>query len=166
MQNTSRFGIGGAIMGAVFALIGLGILIHGMYLFSQAAASTSWPQADGWITTSRVKPSGGKESRPQPIVEYEYTVDGKPRQGNRVKAAKVTGFGGPSAGDIVRKYPVGKQVTVYYDPDQESFALLEPGLSASAFVQPGFGLAFLCAGLYFAWLSYREHKEAKVIAGM
>jgi hypothetical protein len=60
-------------------------------------------------------------------VEYEYTVDGKSHRSDEIT------FADPPRRSVrgwvvkgrARKYPLGKTVTVYYDPHDPSFSVLE-----------------------------------------
>ena len=48
---------------------------------------------------------------------------------------------------IARQYPVGRELTVWYHPDDPDLATLEPGASKEALWAPGAGAAFFLFGL-------------------
>ena len=58
-----------------------------------------------------------------PVVQYSYQVGGRSYQGSRI--APGPEVGGTGAGKIIERYPVNSQVTVYYNPQNPSDAVLE-----------------------------------------
>jgi len=60
-------------------------------------------------------------------------------------------------------YPVGKTVTVYYDPNHPDIAVLEPGLvgELKLLLKLAFILMATLAGFFFFLLfDYRRHRRA------
>jgi len=94
---------------------------------------------------------------PETLLWYEYHVD-KQRYlasnyrngGNGTPFSRVAEAAG-------KRYPVGRTVSVYYNPQNPQVAVLEPGLWWGNFVAPAFALLFLGA----AWVSKRY---AEIIA--
>jgi len=81
-------------------------------------------------------------------VVYSFEVDGEKFESNRLW------FGGDySTSDrsemfeIVKKYPAGQDVTVYYSADDPSQSVLTPGAFASSYIMYGIGMAFLGIGV-------------------
>jgi hypothetical protein len=60
---------------------------------------------------------------------------------------------------ILQRYPVGKPVTVYYNPARPQQAVLEPGVAGVAWVLPALGLLFATVGSGFTWLVLRTLKS-------
>ena len=91
-------------------------------------AAAAWSQTAGTVlsTTIRVRRVGQSRSE-IPLVIYSYQVDGRPYQAHRVRAGDETGqikvIG--DASSMLDRYPVGSNVTVYYDPDDPANAALE-----------------------------------------
>ena len=91
-------------------------------------AAAAWAQTAGTVlsTTIRVRRVGQSRSE-IPVVIYSYQVDGRPYQSHRVRAGDETGqikvIGDVSS--MLDRYPVGSNVTVYYDPDDPANAALE-----------------------------------------
>ena len=54
-----------------------------------------------------------------------------------------------AAGEIVNRYPTGKKVKVFYNPQDLKVAVLEPGVSTSSYLFLGFGILFTLMGLIF-----------------
>jgi uncharacterized protein DUF3592 len=46
-------------------------------------------------------------------------------------------------------YPIGKNVKVFYNPQDLKVAVLEPGVSMSSYLFLGFGILFTLMGLFF-----------------
>lgn len=113
---------------AVLASVGVrvGRRAHRAALVRRAAAA--WAQTAGTVlsTTIQIRRLGQRRSE-VPVVIYAYQVDGRPYQSYRVRATDDTG-GISLNGDASRtleRYPVGSNVTVYYDPADPANAALE-----------------------------------------
>jgi len=116
------------VVSAVMTVIALGFLPASYHRNN----STHWPTASGVVTNvgqkaHLQKPHGTAYFTP--VVSYKYTVQGVPRTGTRIDFADRT-LALPkdeALAWIDRNYPVGKQVTVYYDPKNPDLAVLVPG---------------------------------------
>jgi len=138
-------------------LIGGLMLVGGYYLTyrvgkpirDQAAASTSWPVTDGRITASRVervKQGGDGKATYTADITYEYALDGRTFEGDRVWFGDAYSASDASAfRAAVGRYPVGRAVKVHYDPAEPAESVLEPGptWSGSALYFIGLGLMTL-----------------------
>jgi hypothetical protein len=58
-----------------------------------------------------------------PVIQYSYQVDGQMYQGHRI--APGPEVGGSGAPGVIARYPAGAQVTVYYNQQNPSDAILE-----------------------------------------
>ena len=89
----------------------------------------------------------GSSKRSSHNVEYQYVVNGYTFVSDTVSYKAP---GSSYSRRTVRKYPVGKQVTVYYDPRNPRYSVLEPGnLETRVFFQAGFGVFLaLCVALW------------------
>jgi hypothetical protein len=97
----------------------------------------SWPTVQGTITvqsiskvTNNRKWSTSYTYRPK--VEYVYypTQDGRRRFGTRIHTADEPARSQEWAQERLSAFPVGKSVTVYYNPASPNVALLEPGINS------------------------------------
>lgn len=139
-DTTWLFG-GGIAIGAMVALSILGSLICTigpiagvLWLVSKRktqadtlrAASTRWPGTVGRVLKSRVEVSGGDHTSVRPYVLYEYLVAGQRYEGQQIRAGDkfMTTYTSRQAYDTVDLYPVGSEVTVYYDPANPSESAL------------------------------------------
>jgi len=72
-------------------------------------------------------------------IEYEYVVNGKNYRSDEITFNDNYSLDQEFAQTYITKYPVGKKVTVYYDPHDPSFSVLEPEKNGDS----GLGLLFL-----------------------
>jgi hypothetical protein len=134
----------GVVLG-LFALILSGtILVFDGYLgwsaYRQIRAQ-NYPTTAGAVTHSEVEGHGGRHSNYSPNVLYKYAVAGKTYSSNRYRFGDVYAVEG-KAHQIVGEHPVGKQVRVYYNPDDPADALLQPGVDGGDLFLATFLLPF------------------------
>ncbi len=78
----------------------------------------SWRKAPGLVLSSAVT---GYDSD-FVAIEYEYSVNGRRHVGRRMNPSSTT----TDASAAVVRYPAGRRVTVYFDPNDPSQCALEP----------------------------------------
>lgn len=127
----------------VLFLIGTGLILYGGNTLATAWRSSSWPTTEGKITYSALRSEGA------PGLWYEYRV-----QGTRYVAEfyRVGGNATPFASvakAASERYPEGRAVKVYYNPNDPSEAVLEPGVWYGNFIFPVVGIGLLLA----AWVA-------------
>ena len=86
-----------------------------------------------------------------PIVEYEYSVAGKPYTSRHVKLDTEVGGSQSYAEGIAAKYPRGKVVTVRYDPKDPKHAYLELSMTLG-WIMLALAAALLLAAAWSAGL--------------
>ena len=129
---------------------------------SRAKACLSWPQVNGQIVSSELIGQGSELGLCGLDFQYSYEVQGQTYFADRID------FGEPVATfkrDIVlrqiqEKYKPDSSVTVYYDPDNPSNAVLERD------VQPGIlyyivAAALICLSGYIFKDAYLDLKYTK-----
>jgi len=140
----------------VFGLIGGGLSYWGWNILQDAKASASWPTANGIVSSSDVSHTtdsdGGDTYSPE--VDYQYSVDGQNYSNNTIKFGENSYSSRNKAEGIAATYPVGRQVTVYYDPNQPVKAVLEPGVSGGSYIVLGIGVLFFLIGVIVAPLTF------------
>jgi hypothetical protein len=151
-------------LGIFVALVGLvGGLWSGLVhrrASAQRAASERWLNAPGRIVAAEVRRGGGTTSSHYayyvPAVRYTYVVNGREREGTRLR------FGMPSARSpggvqaMLRPYPPGATVQVRYDPDNPDQSVLEPGKGSANMLIAAVACAFLSlAGVAIAVLAVK-----------
>lgn len=132
---------------AAGVLIGVGAIaaLVGAFFWSRTRKQFGWEAVEGTVRSAAVV-RGSKYYRAQ--VEYMYTYRGRALQGTKVRSptAFVT-WPGPSK-RIVAKYPAGRAVTVFVNPENPQEAVLERGGDPTFFVLLAFiSLVFLIIGV-------------------
>ena len=94
----------------------------------------NWEPADGIVENSYVSTSTDGEGGTTYClhVDYQYTVDGRVYDGNRISYSADNSCNSWSANSD-DDYPEGKKITVYYDPSNPSESVLLSGLSGIDF---------------------------------
>jgi hypothetical protein len=118
------------------------VLIIGLPLFTfflwyelrsllHSLRSRGWPTAAGVITESRVERHKDVHGIPYSSakIRYAYAIGGWNYENNAVALSPVRGHLTWGYADrIVQKYPIGKNVDVFHNPDNPSESCLEPGV--------------------------------------
>ena len=118
------------VSAALLVVVPLGLRIARLHrrarqVFGKAA---SWPETWGTVLSTSMQVRRIGQGRCEtPIVIYTYQVDGRPYQAFRVRAdedhSRTRHVG--DADRTLARYPVGSNVTVYYDPTDPAMAALE-----------------------------------------
>lgn len=145
-------------------LIGAGLLIFGAVAAREAFAARDWPTATGTVTAAGLveRISGDGEPAYAADVRYTYQVNQQEYSASRISLGDFSGADSAAAETVLRRYPRGEPVTVYYDPDHPERALLEPGFPPALWLPIGIGAFFLLSGTVTAvWRFFyvRRHAE-------
>ena len=149
---------------------GIGLLAWGGYEIKRAYESRSWPHIQGTITSSDITKETRRDSNSRhrttyyPRVKYKYYVDVKYYSCNRIEFGGVSGGKRSKAKKVVDRYPSGKKVTVYYNPQDPAVAVLKAGFSWGALFAFLGGLIFFGAGI-MCFRTYRRNKEEQYTSG-
>jgi hypothetical protein len=134
--------------------VGVGLILIYTYFrnLARVREAEGWPISQGMILESRVKEDssidsdGFTSSHYYPEVRYLYRVLGSEYEGTKITFGPTSGNTQSRAMQAISKYPKGSTVTVYYDPEQPSKAVLERTLSKSLLVS---GVIFIAIGIFF-----------------
>ncbi len=144
-------------------VIGIGVALLVFYLgFDEMKViwkCSDWPSVSGTIISSDIRETtewerkGIKTGRDRtlylPNIHYNYEVQGHKYRCHRVFFEGAEDYLDPgNAREIVTRYPPGKNVSVYYDPGNPQFAVLETGIKFSHLLFPATGLLFILLGLW------------------
>jgi hypothetical protein len=110
-------------------LIGFGILVLALFFIAlkNCKATAAWPSTSGKILSSEIREDADKEST-RASIQYEYTVNGQPYTSKTIRAFGVGKFNAAEPASRVKDYPAGKELTVYYNPENHSRSVLLHGL--------------------------------------
>ena len=130
-------------------LLGVGcfMLLIGAHLYNKQRQSLSWPSTTGTVESARIAVTQcDKSSSRSPVILYMYTVAGVEYRSDRVRFA--AGSCGGDARETVDLYHAGATIRVFYDPQDPSEAVLEPGVSGGlAYVLAPIGLLVCLASI-------------------
>ena len=141
------------VIGLIPLLIGLFLMHRGGKNLLEAYNSKSWNQTEGTITISEVRPLASIPSssmrNPVPVahIEYTFVVNEITYTADRRSFNDYGSDVRDQQQNIVDRYPVGKKVTVYFDPGNPQHAIIEHNIP---FV---FYLTF-AGGLFFGLIGY------------
>ena len=149
-----------------FAFIVLIGLIGAWNNYKNAKASESWPSTNGFIVSSGVKIDPGKSDNDEPkytaSITYKYTIDGIEYTGKRISFSAGTFLKKGKANSLVLRYPKGKKVKVYYEPEKLHDAVLERGRSSNMNFPIGIGIFVLFVCLIPVLRVLRKKKKTNV----
>ena len=112
--------------------------------------AASWLQTDGRIVRSDVEArrhrigNGPETVTNVPALEYEFSALGQNWRGRRIAIGEDTG--GANTEATLARYPVGRDVTVFYDPADPANCVLERGVPEG--VAKGCGVLVVVAALF------------------
>ena len=112
-------------------------------------AAANWPTASGTIIRSELKSRRGSRGRRYSAdMAYRFVepTSGRPVQSRRIMIPSVPGTARLKAERIVRTYPNGAAVTVYYDPADPTNSVLEPGWSWPVAAAVALSFPIFCLG--------------------
>jgi hypothetical protein len=140
------------LVGILFLIYGSAFLLYIAVLKHRVRKAMSWPSVSGEVTGTDISEecsAPGGRSCFKPVIRYRYTVKGRSYESERYF------FGRQASASIsaraekhVSRYPVGSEVTVYYNPRDPASACLERGVEKTGFVMK-FGFVLIIIGLIF-----------------
>ena len=134
-------------------LIGLGVLLIGLYKVRKVRASRSWSKTTGTIAKSSVREefTQGSEDSPDswtytPEICYEFQVEGRTVRGDRIGFDRKGYQKRLDAQAVVGRYPLGSRTPVFFDPAKPTDSVLERASGSGWFlVAAGAGVVLLVA---------------------
>jgi hypothetical protein len=133
-------------MEIVLRIVGTGLIGIGAFaaygtvrMRLKTAQAHRWPTAAGTITSSEVETETGDHDERRvrlhsAAITYTYEVGGKSYESDQIELGGTRETNRPGEFErLVARYPMGKRVTVYYDPDDPATATLEPGALGGIF---------------------------------
>jgi hypothetical protein len=163
--------VGGA---SIFLLLGAWLLVIGMRNLSHAVASPNWPRAAAVVVASQTsahadpKTVGSRASSTmyEADIRFAYTVDGKEYATDILHFGQTYGSGDSSDAALRKlRYPLGREVTVAYKPDDPAIAAAEPGFDHEVLLLIGGALFFIMPAIMFivTWFGMTRNNSAFAI---
>lgn len=113
------------------AITGVFDVFIGYTLWRQVRAE-SWPTVSGVVTKSEVESHSDSDGTTYSAeISFRYQVNGQANESDTWRFGAGSSSDSSEARGVVRRYPVGQPVTVHYDPNDPSSAVLEVGVQGS-----------------------------------
>jgi hypothetical protein len=125
--------------------------LFSLYKIVGTPNTNEWRETRGVVIKSEVNKFFDSPSKPN--VVYEYEVGGERFTSNEIAFLYIGGGG--FADTTAANYPLGKVVAVYYEPDNQARAILEPKLSVVVYYMLMAGI--LCLGVW-RWAAVKAKK--------
>lgn len=133
-----------------FFLIGVLGLGWGAHDVIRGLRSKQWPHTDGVITSAKmVTQTGGPDQRDTygAGVSYDFTVDSKYFSATRIAFGDYSSGNTDHAQTMLKRYPPGTKVVIYYSPANPENAVLETGVHPGVWIAIGVGGIMLVCGV-------------------
>ena len=145
------------VIGAVSFGFGLFIAVLFILNWLKDRKSRSWPSVKGTITHSDVIcEEAGFDDNGQPVqvyhpeIIYIYKVHGQQYGTSDPVYSDIVQLG--PASELTKKYPVGMEVLVYYNPEKPLESTLRTGYKGHYIWGAIFvAVSFACSGLFFSY---------------
>ena len=109
--------------GSVGVLLMLGFAAWSGRLGFLAASAKSWPSVPGKVVSSSVQPTQRRSARAR--ITYVYRVGAQELTGHTLYFGDSIEGNAAIAADLVKAWPVGKEVAVFHHPGQPQLCCLE-----------------------------------------
>jgi len=142
----------GSLVGLLFLAIGVVIFFLGLRDHRTAKASAGWPATEGSITHARIRVDDRGETSESyhPEITYDYSVLGSPYQGSRTVIGATKSYSSRRKAEaFLESFPIGKHVTVHYNPQKPDQSVLEAGVVRGAIGTLIISGVFILIGLIF-----------------
>ena len=138
----------------ICAIIGLGLTFLGSVKLKKAAETNRWPVTNGTVISSDV----GGVMKYYPFFSYTYSVDSAVYTSDRISSMNFNTKNRSVVEKVLKKYPLGSEIKVYYNNTDPSKALLEPGINSGNILLLGFGIFFLAVPIFLVLFMKLEIK--------
>jgi hypothetical protein len=111
-------------LGLAVVAVGLGAAVSALWLGWMNGRATHWPSVEGVVTRSALDASPAGFGDMVADFSYAYRVGGRDFECSRVAYASRCPSTAASR-RLIARFPVGRRLTVFYDPASPSSAVLE-----------------------------------------
>lgn len=124
----------------------VGMIVHAFYMHAKVQAS--YVATQGTVVSSRLVTSSGSDGTTyRAEIQYAYSVNDQSYNSSRYAYGEAGSSDYPYHQGMVSRHPRGTKVTVYYDPDKPSEAVLSQTVQQSTYFMTLFMQPFLVIGL-------------------
>jgi hypothetical protein len=139
------------LIGLITGVVSIGGAIYFLFVrlgeCRSAQASVKWPSTPGQITASSVKQFGLWRKVFVPFVEYAFKANGYDQTGKRIAYCMITSRDESAMQAVAKKYSVGTQVKVTYDPANPQDSAIKPGPEGTKVLTYDV-IWFFCVGVF------------------
>ncbi len=150
----------------IFSIVAFAFGLWVYFVLSDACASSAWNTTEGIVYKSKIVANNNCNGLPgyHYKVVYKYNVDGVECESASVREGNFRYYAYSSANKMVKKYPVGSKVIVYYSPTYDlkpeseeeiiwPTSLLEPGFNLECLYPVGLFISSLGLTVYLVALA-------------
>ena len=139
------------VFGLIILIIGFAILCMTVIAISNSVSAKEWSIIMGKIIKSDIYElqfGGESNATFRPDIAFEYNVNGEKYISDRLYyGVKImSSFNWIKSRKLVEKYPVNKEVKVYFNPNKPSESVVEPGIHVDLGVIFIFAIFFVICG--------------------
>jgi hypothetical protein len=133
---------------SIFFIVGAIVLMWGIASSRSALLSVRWPSVPGNVTVSTISSSHSSKGGTTygADIHYTYAVSAQNYVGTKVTFGDISTSNSADASKILARYPVGKAVNVFYNPNDPAEAVLETGFTMGLLLPLGIGTLFTLIG--------------------
>jgi hypothetical protein len=144
--------VGWTIWILLWAGSGIGILIGGIVSVVNGKATMKWPVTQGAVVSvkvgERVSTNDHKDITYYfPVITYKFTVGGRDYTADRLSFSSNDSTFRTETEAFIKTFPIGKKVSVHYNPASPRDAILEPGSSAEAWAMIVLAVPLIALGI-------------------
>jgi len=129
----------------IMVLFGLGFLGFAVYLVYRGTITRRFQKTEGKVISSELKRNYDDDGVSyEPLVHYEYSVEGKAYQNSVYSTAPIDRL--KKVQRILSYYEPGKIITVFYNPGKPEDSVLQVGISTGNMI----GIIVISSLLFYA----------------
>lgn len=132
----------------LMVMLGGVLILYGHHLIKQSLDSSSWFTTPGVVVVSQLETSSWRsntpsihsresqetEARYSARICYEYYVYGQLYTGSNIRLVMPLHRTRSGVQPLLKRYPVGQQVTVHFDPDKPQTSVLETEVDENSYI--------------------------------
>ncbi len=152
------------ILVTLIFITGVSVFVFGLLNIRKAAAYKKYPSVNGFVIDSAAAKSEETEGKSLYVVNivYEYSIDGTQFYSTTISSMGYDLFGESKAyytgtlesmKNVLDKYPVGADVTVFHNPQNPQDSIIDQDLKIPAFLPLILGSIFLLVSLHLCFFS-------------
>jgi hypothetical protein len=143
------------VLPVIFLVVGAWMIFSALRARQAAERAATWPSIAGVVTAAEMIEHRHRNSKThtvsytyEPKVEYSYTVLGTAYAGKKVSYGPQS-YARGKAEQIMARYPLGQQVSVFYNTENPADSVLDPA-APNTTVSTIFGILFCVVALALA----------------